>query len=137
MKQKGILTILAVIISGYVFGQEQPPQKTPVEIAAEQANRLQRDLDLDYYQVFKVDSTLQTDLAGVMAEFEKMKKGGLQNPESYREVQKRWQDKTEESFYKIMTPEQFERYLKIIGTPKKERKKKLEQLEKKKESGSK
>jgi hypothetical protein len=72
-----------------------------------------------------------------MAEFEKMKKGGLQNPESYREVQKRWQDKTEESFFKIMTPEQFERYLKIIGTPKKERKKKLEQLEKKKESTSK
>lgn len=132
---KGILTFFALSVwTGTIAQQQQQPQKTPVEIAAEQADRLQRDLKLDNYQVFVVDSTMQTNLAGVMNEFEQMKKGGMQNPESYREVQKIWQKKTDDTFERIMTLEQFDRYLRISGMSNKERKKKLEEVKKRKES---
>ncbi|MPM34572.1 hypothetical protein SDC9_81158 [bioreactor metagenome] len=132
---KGILKFFALSVwTGTIAQQQQQPQKTPVEIAAEQADRLQRDLKLDNYQVFVVDSTLQTNLAGVMNEFEQMKKGGMQNPESYREVQKLWQKKTDDTFERIMTLEQFDRYLRISGMSNKERKKKLEEVKKRKES---
>lgn len=124
-----ILAISAAIVSN-AQNQEQK-QKTPVEIASEQADRLQRDLKLDDYQLFKVDSILQRNLTGVVDQFEQMKRGGLQNPESYREVQKSWQSKTETAFETLFTLEQFERYLKLTGTPNKERKKKMAELRKK------
>jgi hypothetical protein len=132
---KGILTIFALSVwTGMIAQQQQQPQKSPVEIAAEQADRLQRELKLDNFQVFVVDSTLQTNLAGVMNEFEQMRKGGMQNPESYREVQKIWQNKTDDTFERIMTLEQFDRYLRISGMSNKERKKRLEEVKKRKES---
>lgn len=127
-----VLTLLAISISITVTAQNQEQkQKTPVEIASEQADRFQRDLKLNDYQVFKVDSILQHNLSGVMAQFEQMKKGGLQNPESYREVQKNWQTKTDDAFEALFTLEQFDRYLKISGMSNKERKKKIAEIKSK------
>lgn len=128
---KVFFTILAIATSITLTAQNQEQkQKTPIEIATEQADRLQRDLTLDDYQVFKVDSILQRNIAGVMDQFEQMKKGGLQNPDSYREVQKKWQAKTDDAFENLFTLEQFDRYLKISGMPNKERKKKIAEIKK-------
>ncbi len=106
----------------------QQPQKSPVEIAAEQANRLQIDLKLNDYQTFLADSVLQSNIDGVTKEFERMKAGGMQNPDSYRDVQEKWRKKTEDAFGKFMTLEQFDRYLRITGVPSKERKKRIEEI---------
>lgn len=132
MKFTSILLILIAItfsINATAQNQEQK-EKSPVEIAYEQTEMLREDLNLNHYQVFKVDSILQSNIAGVVKQFEEMKKGGLQNPDSYREIQKRWQDKTESEFEKLFTLEQFERYLKLSGVPSKKRKKKMAELKK-------
>jgi len=121
---------IALSISANAQNQEQK-QKTPIEIAAAQADRLQRDLNLDDYQLFKVDSILQRNLTGVMNQFEQMKKGGLQNPDSYREIQKKWQTKTDNALEALFTLDQFDRYLRISGMSNKERKKKIAQIKKK------
>ncbi len=103
----------------------QPPQKTPVELAAEQADRLQIDLKLNDYQVFLIDSVLQANLTGVTQEFDKMRAGGVQSHDIYREIQIKWRRKTEDAFEKILTRQQFERYLKLSGVSSKERKQRL------------
>ena len=119
-----------MLIFSPAFSQNNPPpQKSPVEIAAEQADRLQIDLKLNDYQTFLADSILQANIAGVTEEFERMKAGGMQNPDSYREVQNKWRTKTEDAFEKFMTYEQFDRYLRISGVSAKERKKRLEKKE--------
>lgn len=116
-----------MLIFSPAFSQNNPPpQKSPVEIAAQQADRLQIDLKLNDYQTFLADSVLQANIAGVTQEFERMRLGGMQNPDSYREVQNKWRIKTEEAFEKFMTAEQFERYLRISGVSAKERKKRTE-----------
>ncbi len=127
------ITLISFLLFLTIFTFAQDPnqvQKTPVEIASEQADRLLRELKLNDYQLFMVDSVLQTNIAGVMDEFERMRKGGMQNPESYRDVQKKWQTKTEDAFEKLLTIEQFDRYLRISGVPSRERKKRIEALKK-------
>ncbi len=127
-----VLTILLFAVSAGVNAQNQDQkQKTPIEIASEQADRLQIDLKLNDYQLFKTDSILQTNLTGVTNQFEQMRKGGLQNPESYREVQKIWQVKTSDAFEILFTLEQFDKYLKMTGVPTKERKKKIAEIKEK------
>lgn len=122
--------LISMLIFSPAFSQNNPPpQKSPVEIAAEQADRLQIDLKLNDYQTFLADSILQANIAGVTEEFERMKAGGMQNPDSYREVQNKWRTKTEDAFEKFMTYEQFDRYLRISGVSAKERKKRLEKKE--------
>ncbi|PKO96128.1 MAG: hypothetical protein CVU12_06770 [Bacteroidetes bacterium HGW-Bacteroidetes-7] len=129
-KYKIFSLLIALLIFSPAFSQNNPPpQKSPVEIAAEQADRLQIDLKLNDYQTFLADSILQANIAGVTEEFERMRAGGMQNPDSYREVQNKWRTKTEDAFEKFMTFEQFDRYLRISGVSTKERKKRLEKKE--------
>ena len=98
-----------------LLAQEPEKQKTPVEIAAEQAEKYKKDLNLTEKQFFLVDSTLQTNFSALSREFEKMKAGGRQTISGYDNVRDFWQTKTEESFNKILTPEQFIKYMKLIG----------------------
>ncbi|MEN6618441.1 MAG: hypothetical protein ABFC28_02935 [Rikenellaceae bacterium] len=109
------ITLLITTISSFAQDQQQEKQKTPVEIAAEQTDRFQKDLGLNDAQAFLVDSVLQTNLTGVYTDFERMKAGGVQSSESYRAVQEMWMKKTEDAFRKILTPDQFLRYEKMTG----------------------
>ncbi len=123
-KLKIFLTLIMLMTSMFSFAQNQSQEKKdPIKIAAEQADKLQLDLKLEYHQHFLVDSVLQKNISGVMQEFELMQRSGMQNPDSYREVQLKWVKKTEDAFEKILTPSQFDRYLKISGVSSKERKK--------------
>ena len=96
-----------------VFGQE--PEKTPEQLASEQADRLQKDLDLADHQVFYIDSVLQYNFTGLTKEMEDMRKAGMQSRDSYMNVQKKWGMKTEEAFEKILDNNQFLKYLKLSG----------------------
>ena len=98
----------------YQNQQEEKP-KTPVEIAAWQADKYQKDLGLNDGQTFLVDSVLQVNIGGVYSDFERMKKGGVQTQESYRAVQELWMNKTDAAFKKIFTPEQYLKYEKLSG----------------------
>ena len=112
-----ILTITALFSSPFIYGQnqEQQPQKTPIEIASEQAEGLQKELKLKDYQLFLVDSVLQRNFTDLMAEIELMKASGIQTRESYKSVQEKWTAKTDNAFEKIFDKEQFIKYLKMGG----------------------
>lgn len=129
ISKRDLLTLLTaiLIVTPVVAQNNTQQQKSPVQIAAEQADRLQTDLKLNDYQTFLADSVLQANITGVTEEFERMKAGGMQNPDSYRDVQEKWRRKTEDAFEKFMNKEQFDRYLRLTGVSAKERKKRLEQ----------
>ncbi len=112
-----ITTILLSSTSSFAQYQNQQEEKpkTPVEIAALQADKYQKDLGLNDGQTFLVDSVLQANIGGVYADFERMKKGGVQTQESYRAVQELWLNKTDVAFKKIFTPEQYLKYEKLSG----------------------
>jgi hypothetical protein len=112
-----ILTINVLFFSPFIYGQnqEQQPQKTPIEIASEQAERLQKELNLKDYQLFLVDSVLQKNFTDLTKEIESMRVAGIQTRESYKSVQDKWASKTDEAFEKIFDKEQFIKYLKMGG----------------------
>ena len=112
-----LLTSALLFLSAAISAQEQQQEKpkTPVEIAQEQSDKLQIELKLNNKQLFQVDSVLQANLTGVNDEFEKMKKGGRLTNEAYIQVRDDWQLKTEDAFKKILTEEQFKKYMIYIG----------------------
>lgn len=109
------LTFFLTTISVVAQNQQQEKEKTPIELAAIQADKFQKDFGLNDAQTFMVDSVLQTNLTGVYEAFEKMRAGGVQSPQNYQAVQEIWMKKTEDAFQKILTPEQFLRYEKMTG----------------------
>ncbi len=108
-----IVTLTSLTLSAQQEQQEKP--KSPVEVAAAQADKLLTELKLNGKQLFQVDSVLQSNLTGVSNEFERMKKGGISTNEAYMNVRDSWQLKTEEAFKLILTEEQFIKYMKYIG----------------------
>ncbi len=113
-----LLTILSFSLTGICASaqnQQEEKQKTPVEMAAIQADKFQLDYGLTDAQTFLIDSVLQTNFTGLYDAFDKMKAGGVQSQESYRATQEIWMKKTEEAFKKIFTPEQYLRYEKMTG----------------------
>ncbi|MHC1690864.1 MAG: hypothetical protein AB9833_08540 [Bacteroidales bacterium] len=112
-----ILIINVLFFSPFIYGQnqEQQPQKTPIEVASEQAERLQKELNLKDYQLFLVDSVLQRNFTDLMKEVESMRVAGIQTRESYKSVQEKWTAKTDNAFEKIFDKEQFIKYLKMGG----------------------
>ncbi|MFA6335284.1 MAG: hypothetical protein WCX48_06980 [Bacteroidales bacterium] len=116
------ITLLTTTINAFAQDQQQEKQKSPVEMAAEQADKLQKDFKLNDAQVFLIDSVLQTNFTGVYEEFENMKQGGVQSSQSYQAVQEKWMHKTENAFQKILTPDQFLRYQKMTGSYAKQKK---------------
>lgn len=111
-----LVSIALIFPTASLFAQEQEPQKTPVEMAAEQANKFQTEFKLTDAQTFLVDSVLQVNLAGVYDEFEMMKRGGVQSNESYKAVQDKWFKKTEDAFRLILNADQFLQYQKMTGS---------------------
>ena len=69
MKLKSIVLTAFVLFVSMLYGVSASAQQPDVaQRAEEEANRLQRILDLDDWQAFYVDSTLKHDLAAIMTE---------------------------------------------------------------------
>ena len=94
------------------MAQEQEKPKEIWEQAEEEADRLQRVLDLEDWQVFYVDSTLKHDLPAMMAEYEKLQASKVSNTSLYQAVQDKWMDQIDATYQKIFTEEQWAAYLK-------------------------
>ena len=125
--EKKIISLLlfSIFCNVFTFGQnQQQEQKSVVEMAEEQAERLQKLLNLEAHQVFYVDSILQHDMEMMKQELEKMKASGTQDFKSYQTVQEKWIDKIEEEYKKIFTEQQWTKYLKHSGKNQRDKKKK-------------
>lgn len=91
---------------------QQPEQPDMMERIEQEADRLQRVLDLEDWQVFYVDSILKHDYTAMMAEADKLRAAKVANSSLYLEVNDRWMEKIDAAYRKIFTDEQWAAYLK-------------------------
>lgn len=107
---------LMCLVSLSVSAQEKKPETPDLnEIAEQEADRLERVLDLEAWQTFYVDSTLKHNWAEMTREFDSYRESKIANTSLYQEVQDRWNEKTDELYKRIFTEEQWAKYLKQGG----------------------
>ncbi len=94
------------------FAQQKQEEPDVYQQAEDEADRLQRILDLEDWQVFYVDSTLKHDFPAMVAEFDKMKAEKVSNTSMFQAVQDKWWDRIDASYRKIFNEEQWAAYLK-------------------------
>ena len=104
--------ILMLAFSGKVSAQEQGKQPDVYQQAEMEADRLQRLLDLDDWQVFYVDSTLKHDFPAMMAEYDELRKAKVANQSMYQDVHDKWMDQIDRTYKGFFTEEQWAAYLK-------------------------
>ena len=109
-----IIAVIAFFVCSVETSAQQKKDEGPdlYEQAEAEADRLQRILDLDDWQVFYVDSTLKHDFPAMMAEFDEMRAAKISNTDMFQDVQDKWWDKIDASYRKIFTDEQWKAYLK-------------------------
>lgn len=108
------IVILSLMVSGIEASAQQQKKDGPdiYEQAEAEADRLQRILDLDDWQVFYVDSTLKHDYPAMMAEFDELRASKVSNTDIFQGVQDKWWDRIDASYKRIFTEEQWKAYLK-------------------------
>ena len=99
-------------VSVEASAQEQQKQPDVYEQAETEADRLQRVLDLEDWQVFYVDSTLKHDFPAMMAEYDKLRASKVSNTSMYQAVQDKWMEQIDATYKKIFNPQQWAAYLK-------------------------
>lgn len=116
MKSKVVVLTVALnfmlsVFAGQVFAQ-QPERPDLYEQAEAEADRLQRILELEDWQVFYVDSTLKHDFTTMMAEYEQLQSSKVTNTSLYQSVHDKWMEQIELTYKRIFTEEQWAAYLK-------------------------
>ena len=91
---------------------QQPEQPDIYEQIENEADRLQRILDLEDWQVFYVDSTLKHDFPAMQAELMKLSEAKVANRDMYVQVQDRWMEQIDATYKKFFSEEQWAAYLK-------------------------
>ena len=104
--------LTAVISPCISNAQEQQEPPTVTEMAATEAERLERLLGLEYWQVFYVDSTLQHDYQAMKDELTELGKAKVSNSSMYVAVQDKWMDRIDSTYRKYFTDSQWKAYLK-------------------------
>lgn len=114
--RKTITIISALILAATGFAQEQ---KTPEQIEKEfregldqQVETMAESLGLNDAQIFWADSILTANMYGMKDELQAMRKARVENTDLYMIAQDKWMEKTYEAFRKILSPEQWSKYLK-------------------------
>lgn len=83
-----------------------------MELAENEADRLQRLLDLDDWQTFYVDSTLKHDYPAMREELDNLSKAKVSNVSIYVAVQDKWMEAIDKSYRTIFDDRQWAAYLK-------------------------
>ena len=93
------------------FAQQQDVPSLEEQIEKE-AERLERVLGLEDWQVFYVDSTLMHDFPAMQAEMKELAESKVANRDMYIMVQDKWMDQIDATYKRIFTEEQWAAYLK-------------------------
>jgi hypothetical protein len=113
-----LLSALPIHFSGLYAQSDQPEktkEKTTEEMAAEEAERLERLLKLEDWQVFYVDSTLQHDYAALKKEILALQNSKVENYDIYTLTQDKWMERIDKSYKKFFNEAQWTAYLKNGG----------------------
>ncbi|MGM9750177.1 MAG: hypothetical protein ACI3ZH_04080 [Candidatus Cryptobacteroides sp.] len=90
----------------------QQKERTPEEIASQEAERLETLLGLEGWQVFYVDSILQNNYSHMQAELYGLRNSKVENVDLYVSVRDKWNQLTYDAFSKVFNEDQWNRYLK-------------------------
>lgn len=107
----GIAAALA-LNAGTASAQSQQKERSAADIATEEAERLATLLDLEGWQVFYVDSTLQHDYTKLQEELRSLQESKVGNMEIYMDARDKWHDKVDAALKTYLTEEQWAKYLK-------------------------
>ena len=109
-----LLPFVVLMFSLAAPAAAQEPEKQPdvYEQAENEADRLQKILDLEDWQVFYVDSTLKHDYPAMVADYEKLRASKVSNTSLYIAVQDKWMEQIDATYKKIFTEKQWLAYLK-------------------------
>ena len=109
----GTAFLIIAMMSFCVASNAQQPEEPDIfEQAEAEADRLQRVLDLEDWQVFYVDSTLKHDFPAMIAEYDVLRQSKVSNTSMYQSVQDKWMEKIDSSYRRIFTETQWRAYLK-------------------------
>ena len=125
--------IIAIALSAALFlaaapaalaqEQQEPDMETVIN---NQIDNLTRTFSLDEVQVFFLDSILTHNFNAMMVEMQEARKVGASNADTYQGVSDKWMDATDIALEKIMTKEQWAKYMKSsYGKEKKRRDKRI------------
>ena len=103
--------LLFVIMPQLASAQQQDAPSLEEQIEKE-AERLERVLELEDWQVFYVDSTLMHDFPAMQAEMKELADSKVANRDMYIMVQDKWMDRIDATYKRIFTEEQWAAYLK-------------------------
>ena len=90
----------------------QQKERTPEEIASQEAEKLESLLGLEGWQVFYVDSILQNNYSHMQAELYGLRDSKVENVDLYVSVRDKWNQLTYDAFSKVFNEDQWNRYLK-------------------------
>ncbi|MBE6241156.1 MAG: hypothetical protein E7115_06630 [Bacteroidales bacterium] len=110
--QTGLFAILLFMAVPQQTSAQQQEEPDIYEQIEKEADRLQRVLDLEDWQVFYVDSTLKHDFPAMREEAQKLADAKVANRDMYIQVQDKWMDQIDATYKRIFTEEQWAEYLK-------------------------
>ena len=105
----------ALMIGSTSLGAQNQPQtkeqqeKQMMEFIDKEVKRLSELLDLEYWQEFYVDSTLNHDYHALQEEMEE------ENTDLYADVRDKWMEKIDATYKRIFNEAQWKRYMKAGG----------------------
>lgn len=112
-----LFTVAFVMFSllGFSSDEASAQSQEPVDLnvlAEEEADKYQRLLKLEDWQVFYVDSTLKANFFTLQVELEKLQKMKVTNTSIYQDAKDKCWDEIDRNFKKWFTDEQWAVYLK-------------------------
>lgn len=128
-----LLIISALLATGGIAAAQNQQEKpnTLRDIAEKAADELATTLDLDDYQIFRVDSTFLHDYTAMSEELEQIKRSGATNRELYIRATDKWSNTIDSTFQCLFTEEQWAKYMKTdFGREKRSRDKRMAKREK-------
>ena len=108
------LTAAAMLCCNVASAQDSQ-QKSPEEIAIEQADKIGKELKLNSTQMFYMDSILRHNYTEMYAEIEFARARGSQDQQTYKTLSDKWMQKTFDALKGVLDEQQYIRYLKLMG----------------------
>ena len=116
------------------FAQNQEPESME-SMAEKAADELARQLNLDDYQIYKVDSTFVHDYKALNEDINELRRSKATNLELYYRISDYWGNRMDSTFRSIFTDEQWKSYMKTeLGREKRARDKRMAKRQEKEES---
>ena len=112
MNMKLFIVAAILFLGSFVASAQEQKQPDIYQQAETEADRLQKLLDLEDWQVFYVDSTLKHDWPAMIAEYDDLRMKKVSNSSMYQAVQDKWMEQIDKTYEKIFNPEQWAAYLK-------------------------